>query len=87
VSVCVVLNVSSLDRVDVVDAVCGAPKDVAKDVCVGNVMGDVVSMGFGGTIAVVPMERMIREDLVGRFSISSRVMGGNSAHRMASTEM
>ena len=35
-SVCVVLKVRSLESVDVVEAVCGAPVDVAKEMDVGR---------------------------------------------------
>jgi len=79
-SVCVVLNVASLESVVLEEAVSGEPADVAKELELGNVDGEVPRVVEDGNgCARVPMVRMMCADFVGSSSMSSRVMGGNSA--------
>jgi hypothetical protein len=85
-SVWVVLKVASLAEVEVLEAVCGVSVVVAKESRVGRVDGAVSRVTEEGTV-VSPMVRMICEDLVGRASMSSLVMGGNSAARTPGIEM
>lgn len=80
-SVCVVLKVRSLDVEVVVDAVGGASVDVASEVNVGKLRG--VGLAFHEA----PMVFMVRADLVGSTSISSRVIGEKSASRTAWKEI
>jgi hypothetical protein len=84
----VVLKVRSL-AVDVeVEAVGGASEDVPNDVDVGKVFGVVLIVENERRGRwVSPMVLIICTDLVGRQSISSRVMGGKSRSRTESKEM
>jgi hypothetical protein len=87
-SVWVVLKVRLLAVEVEVEAVGGASVDVTKDVDVGKLVGAVSMVENEGNWRwVSPMVFMICADLVGRQSISSRVMGGKSRSRADSKEM
>jgi hypothetical protein len=87
-SVCVVLKVLSVEFEVDVEAVGGTSEEAASEAKVGRLCGAVseVLMEDRGLV-VAPMVCMMRADLVGRASTSSRIMGGKSPLRTDGNEM
>jgi hypothetical protein len=80
-SVCVVLEVKSVDVEVEVEAV-GGTSEVASEFKVGRLCGVVSVLAIeDNELVVVPIVCMICTDLVGRFSISSLTIGGKSPSR------